>query len=103
MGGGFEDLQAKFDAQPVLYVTLDQTRDFNRQQSRYLATLLGLEKTWAEYGGKTGFILLIHAGTRAVITTLTHDQDLKQMGAALLEAVAKASAGMRAGGSPTLP
>lgn len=91
MGNVFEELQAKFDGQPVLYVVLDHTREFHRLQSRYLANALGLENIWKEYGNKTGFILLIDGKTRAHITTLTKEHDLKQMGEALLAAVTKAS------------
>jgi thiol-disulfide isomerase/thioredoxin len=85
----FHELQAKFDTQPVLYIVLDHTREFNRQQSKYLATSLGLDKIWAKNGGKTGFILLINGKTQEIITTLTKKHDLKQMGAALQAAVNK--------------
>ena len=92
MGGVFEELQAKFDTQPVLYITLDHTRKFNREQSAYLAQSLGLSKIWSEHGNKTGFILLIDGKKRRVISKLTKQQNLKQMGATLLEAVNKVSA-----------
>lgn len=91
MGSAFEELQAKHDAQPVLYVTLDQTREFNRRQSKFLAHALGLDDVWSEHGGKTGFVLLIDGKTRVVVAKLTHEQNLKQMGTALLEAVSKAA------------
>jgi thiol-disulfide isomerase/thioredoxin len=92
MGSAFEELQAKFDVQPVLYITLDHTREFNRKQSAYLAQSLGLSEIWGENGNKTGFVLLIDGKSRKVITRLTHEQSLKEMGASLLEAVKKASA-----------
>ncbi len=89
MGSTFEELQAKFDTLPVLYLVLDHTREYNRKQSAYLAHALDLVDVWAEYGGKTGFILLIDAKTKQVITKLTHQQSLKEMGALLVEAVKK--------------
>jgi len=92
MGSVFEELQAKFDTQPVLYVVLDHTRDFNRQQSEYLAASLDLDDMWAQHGNKTGFILLLDGKTHEVLDKLTPDHDLKQMGAALTEAVGKSSA-----------
>jgi len=91
MGPVFEELQAKFDTQPVLYITLDQTRDHQRQQAAWLAGQLGLGQVWAEHGGKTGFILLIDAETKAVVARLSRDQDIKAMGAALTEAVTAAT------------
>ncbi|MCI0366070.1 MAG: protein disulfide isomerase family protein [Phycisphaerales bacterium] len=90
MGAAFEELQAKFDQEPALYVTFDQTRDFGRKQSQYLAHAMGLDDVWKENGGKTGFILLIDPKTKQVVQRLTHEQNLKQIGAALQEAVQKA-------------
>lgn len=93
MGSVFEELQAKFDTKPVLYVTLDHTRDFNRQQSKFMAQSMGLDDVWAKHGGKTGFILLIDGKSREVITTLKSTQNLKEMGAELTAAVDKITAG----------
>ena len=91
MGPIFTEMHQKYEAEPVLYVQLDQTTQARARQARYLASALGLEKVWKEYGGKTGFILLIDAKTKAVVAKLTKDQNLKQMGAALQDAVKKTS------------
>ena len=91
MGPVFEELQAKYDTQPVLFVTLDHTREFNRRQSQYLAKSLGLHKIWAANGGKTGFILLIDGQSGEVVRKLTREHDIKKMGAALLESVQSAA------------
>jgi len=91
MGSVFEEMQAKYDQQPVLYVTFDHTREFNRTQSRYMAHALDLDRIWKEHGGKTGFILLIDAETHEVVEKLTHDEGLKRMGAALQDAVQSVS------------
>lgn len=85
MGPVFEELQAKYDQQPVLFVVFDQTREFNRRQSQYLADAMGLEDVWTEHGGKTGFVLLIDAETNKVIKRLGHERSLKEMGASLLD------------------
>jgi len=91
MGPVFEELQAKYDQEPVLYVEFDQTREFGRKQSAYMAGALGLEGVWMENGGKTGFVLLVDATTKEVMRRLSHEQSLKEMGAALQEAVANAT------------
>lgn len=91
MGPVFQEMQAKYDREPVLFVEFDQTREFGRLQSAYLAHALGLETIWAEHGGKTGFVLLIDAQSGKVVRHLSHEQGLKVMGAALQEAVASAS------------
>ncbi len=103
MGPAFEELQAKFDQEPVLYVEFDQTREFNRRQSAYLANTLGLQDAWKEDGGKTGFVLLIDANTKKVVQRLTHEQNLKQMGAALQDAVGKAAGPTRRPEHPEHP
>lgn len=92
MGPVFEELQAKYDQEPVLYVEFDQTREFGKRQSAYMAQAIGLDTVWAEHGGKTGFVLLIDATTKKVMQRLSHEQGLKQMGAALQDAVANAEA-----------
>ena len=74
----------------MLSVTLDQTREFNRRQSHYLAAAMGLDDVWTEHGGKTGFILLIDADSKKVVKRLNHEMTLKQIGAAMQEAVANA-------------
>lgn len=87
MGDIFDELQAKFDQEPVLYLTFDQTREHHTRQSQYLVHALGLEDVWAEYGGKTGFVLLIDGQTGEVIEQLDHEQSLSQMGESLVDAV----------------
>lgn len=89
MGSAFEELQAKHDTLPVLYLVLDHTRDYHRAQSEYLAASLGLDDIWSEHGGKTGFILLVDVKTLEVVGKLTKDQPLKEMGATLQQAVSR--------------
>jgi len=91
MGDVYQEMQAKFDQQPVLWLTLDQTREHDRTQSQYLARALNMNEIWAEHGGKTGFILLVNAETGQVVEKLTHEQTLKQMGAKLAAAVERAA------------
>ncbi len=91
MGPVFQELQAKFDQQPVLYVTFDQTREYNRIQSQFMAQVMGLAPAWEKHGGSTGFILLIDANTKQIVNKLTHDQNLKEMGAALQKAMKQVS------------
>jgi len=91
MGTVFEELQTSFDKEPVLYVVFDHTDEFDRRQSAYMAHALGLDEVWKEHGGTTGFVLLIDAESKEVVQRLSHEQDLKQMGAALQDAVKNAT------------
>jgi|GEM_PF-1548676 len=79
MGPVFEDLTNKFDGKPVLFVRLDQTNKSKATQAEFLLAELGLGSIWNEYGGKTGFILLIDAKSGKQIDTLPYDMTFKQM------------------------
>ena len=87
MGPVFSDLANKFDTEPVLFVTLDGTTESGRRQSQYHAAALGLNEVWRSHGGKTGFVLLVDAKTRKVVTKLTKDKSLKEMGKSLQSAI----------------
>ena len=91
IGTSFEELQEKFDTKPVLYVTLDHTRDYQRQQSLFLLQGLGLDQSLASHAGKTGFILLVDADSKQVLAKLTREHSFKEMGAKLAEVVDSAS------------
>ncbi len=92
MGTVFEDLAVVSENEPVLFATLDLTDNRTRKQAEYLMSMLGFQEAWNDGGAgqKTGFILLIDPTTQKPIGRLTADQDLKQMKAAVQEAVAKA-------------
>jgi thiol-disulfide isomerase/thioredoxin len=91
MGSVFEDLTTVAEEEPVLFTRLDLTDSSSRKQARYLMTTLGLNEVWQASGAgeKTGFILLVDAGSKKVVGRLTAEQDLKQMKANLLDVVAK--------------
>jgi len=95
MGPVFEELQARYDQQPVLYTVFDHTREFDRRQAAYMADAMDLDGAWDEHGGSTGFVLLVDAETKKVVKRLSHERGLKEMGAALKESVEKASASNR--------
>ncbi len=69
-------------AQPCLFVKLDQTAKESRQ-AEYMLAALRLGDLWAEHAGTTGYVLLVDAKTRKVVSKLTADQDTKAMQAAL--------------------
>lgn len=93
MGDSFTELQAKFDSQPVLYVTLDNTREHLRQQAAWMTTQLGLGDVLKDHHGTSGFVLLIDSDSKKVLAKLTREHDLKAMGSALVEAVKTATSG----------
>ena len=103
MGPVFEELQAKYDQQPVLYTVFDHTREFDRRQSAYMADAFNLDDAWDEHGGSTGFVLLIDADTKKVVKRLSHERGLKEMGAALKESVKKASSRSKKSEHPEHP
>lgn len=91
MGPVFTDLANKFDTAPALFVTFDMTTQSQRKQAEYHAAALGVGDLWPAYGKKTGLILLIDTQDRKVVGTLNKTHDIKQMGAALKQAIENAS------------
>ncbi|MEM9251292.1 MAG: thioredoxin family protein [Planctomycetota bacterium] len=79
MGDTFDDLTAKMDSEPVLFVNLDQTTTPGRDQAGYLMNALGGGEVWDEFGGKTGFILVIDPTDMSVVAKLTRDMGFKDM------------------------
>ena len=83
MGSTFEELQQKHDTLPVLYLVLDHTRRYDRDQSAFHMQSLGLDKIWERHGGKTGFVLLVDPETKSIVGRLTHENTLKEMGSTI--------------------
>lgn len=75
MGTVFEDLAKRYDAEPVLFCTLDFSEQRGRAQAEYLVASVGLARQWTEFGeGKTtGRVLLVDPGTRKVLASIAHD------------------------------
>ena len=88
MGDVFTDLANKLDGAPVLFVEIDQTNRTTAAQAEYMVAALGAGQLWGEYGGKTGFILLIDADTKQVAGKLTKEHSVKDMAKAVKEALA---------------
>lgn len=79
MGETFENLGAKLDSEPVLFVELDQTTSAGRKQAGFLLNAMGGKSVWKEYGGKTGFILLLNPEDMSVVGKLTKENGFKDM------------------------
>ncbi len=90
---GCKALQPKLDeamkdaaGQPCLTVKLDQS-DKNSRQAEYMLAALGYGDLWKEHAGKTGFVLLVDAKTRKVLSTVTSMQETKDIKAAFMSAL----------------
>lgn len=75
----YRDLANKTDGQPVLFVTLDQTNKAKARQAEYLIAELGFGDLWSEYGGKTGFVLLVDPDTGTVVDRISARDTLADM------------------------
>lgn len=78
MGTAFTDLENKLDGQPVLFVELDLTNRTTARQASYMINALGAPEIWNEFGGKTGFILLLDEN-RSVVGKLDSKMTFKEM------------------------
>lgn len=88
MGDVFTDLTNLLDGQPVLFVEIDQTNRTTAAQAEYMVAALGAGELWADYGGKTGFILVVDADSKAVVAKLTKEHGVKDMAKAIKDALA---------------
>jgi thiol-disulfide isomerase/thioredoxin len=81
------DLKNKRDGEPVLFVTLDLTNQTTTAQAALMASALGIDKVYDKHAPKTGYVLLIDAKTKKVVDKLTKKQTMKQMNAAIGDAL----------------
>lgn len=83
--------KSNLDAEPILFVKLDLTDETRRNQSELMAEVLGIQDFYKENGGATGFMLLVDAETKKVITRLTKNMDAKKITKQIKGAISKAS------------
>ncbi len=83
--------KSDLDNAPVLFVRLDLTDATKRNQSRLMAHALGLSEFYEKNAGKTGFMLLVDAETKTLISTLTKESDAKAITTQITNAISKAS------------
>lgn len=69
-----DDVLPSVKGEPLLLVKLDQT-DRDSAQAEFMLAALGLGDLWAEYGGKTGFALVVDMETKKVVANLGYKQD----------------------------
>lgn len=74
------------DGKPCLTVKLDQT-DKDSKQAQYMLAALGLGDLWKEHAGKTGYVLLVDAKTHKVVSTITYQQEIKEIKSTLMAAL----------------
>ena len=79
----YADLVRETRDLPIMFVTLDLTNDTTRRQAEYLAASLGLDKLWSAPGNRVGTIKIVHADTKAVVSTLGVSGDLPALAASL--------------------
>lgn len=61
-----EAVKPSFDDAPVLFTRVDLTNRYTRHQSELLTSQLGLADLYAQYGNKTGFMVLVEPATGEV-------------------------------------
>lgn len=66
-------IKPDFKGKPVLFLQIDQTDDFAKEQSAMLVGLTGLENALSPYYGRTGILLIVDANTGEVVKKLNHN------------------------------
>ncbi len=76
MGPIVEEVAANYAGKSVQFVVFDFTSDDTKAAALAKAKELGVEGTYAEHAGTTGYALLYDTRTQKVITTLSARQDV---------------------------
>lgn len=63
----------------VKFVTFDFSTEDAKMKSKEMAKEMGIEDVYAEYKGKTGFVLLVDADSKKVLEKLTAKQSAEDM------------------------
>ena len=82
---------SELDNGSVLFVSLDLTDETTSHQSKLLMESLGMGEVYAAHEGTTGFMLLVDAESKEVMTRLTKELDAEGISDLVSKAVAKAS------------
>jgi len=82
--------KADLDNDAILFVRLDLTDATQRHQSALMAHTLGLSDFYNKNGGATGFMLLVNAETKEVITRLTKNMNATEITKQVRNAIALA-------------
>ncbi len=83
--------KSDLDNDAILFVRLDLTDATRRHQSELMAHALGVGDFYQENGGATGFMLLVDAETKEVISKLTKSMDSADITVEIHDAIAKAA------------
>jgi hypothetical protein len=76
--------------QPIYFTRVDMTDECTKKQSGMFVEWVGLGEIYREHAPKTGFMLLIDAKEKKVLSKLTKTQSEAELKAAMEEALAKA-------------
>ena len=82
--------KSDLDNDEVLFVRLDLTDATTRYQSELMAQALGIDGFYKENEGSTGFMVLVDADTKIVITRLTKQMDASEITKRVHGAIAQA-------------
>ncbi|HLO41747.1 MAG TPA: thioredoxin family protein [Phycisphaerales bacterium] len=91
MGSVFEDLEKKFDGDPVLFVKMDLSDTRGSSQAEYLAAAMGIAKSWGALGAGevTGEIVLIDGGTKRIVDRIGSEAGWEKAQEQLRKAIGK--------------
>ena len=79
---------ANLDTQDVLFVTLDLTNDTTKHQAAMMAATLGISDVYESNAGKTGFMLLLDAGSGEKVAQLTNKMEATDIATRIQETLA---------------
>jgi thiol-disulfide isomerase/thioredoxin len=79
MNPKLDAVMPEFMDDPILFVKFNMTDEFATRQAGLLADRLNLASLFKEHQGRTGYMVLLDAGSGKTIKTLTSDLDESQL------------------------
>jgi thiol-disulfide isomerase/thioredoxin len=77
------EVKKEFDGKGILFTRFDMTDDFSKNQSALFASWTGLHDLFKEHVGKTGYVLLLDAKSRKVLSKITKTQTPEEIRSAI--------------------
>ena len=86
------EVKSELQGKPILFTRFDMTNEFTKEQASYMAGFTGLEEVHRKGGGRTGFLALVDAKTKAVLGVINKDKTVEDIKKMLNDAITKATA-----------
>lgn len=80
-------VKPRFKNKPVLFTGFEKTNDFTKEQSRMLASQMGLMQLYKDHKGKTAYVVLVDADTKEELDILKYRESKQELENSIVSAL----------------